>query len=153
MLFVFSETLHCMFPYLRKAVKFVAYMIISLTHKVLFILRNSWPPFFGVMHKTLSLVFKLIIGLVYLKKKTTIWPYSNFIVILYKRFNNVPLSLFMELSRTMFQATSPAAAGFLTMRTSCGEYVTLSEMMNYEVIFQRSSCARSYYDGLEKMEY
>ena len=89
----------------------------------------------------------------YLKKKTTIWPYSNFIVILYKRFNNVPLSLFMELSRTMFQATSPAAAGFLTMTTSCGEYVTLSEMMNYEVTFQRSSCARSYYDGLEKMEY
>ena len=89
----------------------------------------------------------------YLTKKTTIWPYSNFIVILYKRFNNVLLSLFMELSRTMFQATSPAAAGFLTMRTSCGEYVTLSEMINYEVTFQRSFLAQSYYYGLKKMEY
>ena len=45
--------------------------------------------------------------------------------------------------RTTFQAASPPAAGFLTMRISCGEYVTLSEMINY---------ARSYYDGLEKME-
>ena len=46
-----------------------------------------------------------------------------------------------------------AAAGFLTMRTSCGEYLTLSEMINYEVTFRRNSRARSYYDGLEKMEY
>ena len=45
------------------------------------------------------------------------------------------------------------AAGFLTMRTSCGEYLTLSEMINYEVTFRRNSRARSYYDGLEKMEY
>ena len=58
----------------------------------------------------------------YLKRKTTLWPYSNFIVILYKRFNNVPPSLFMELWEHHFQAASPAAAGFLTMRTSCGEY-------------------------------
>ena len=35
------------------------------------------------------------------------------------------------------QATSPATAEFLKMRTSCGEYVTLSEMINYEVTFQR----------------
>ena len=48
--------------------------------------------------------------------------------------------------RTSFQAASPPAVGFLTMRTSCGEYVTLSEMINYEVTFQRSSRARSFYD-------
>ena len=55
--------------------------------------------------------------------------------------------------RTTFQAASPAAAGFLTMRTSCGEYVTLSEMINFKVTFQRSFRAQSYYDGLKKMEY
>ena len=62
----FSETLHCMFTYLRKTVKFVAYMIISLTDKVLFILRNLWPLFFRpVMQKLWSLFFKLIIGIMH----------------------------------------------------------------------------------------
>ena len=78
----------------------------------------------------------------YLKRKTTLWPYSNFIVILYKRFNNVPPSLFMELWEHHFQAASPAAAGFLTMRTSCGEYVTLSKMINYERLHFTGAPAR-----------
>ena len=62
----FSETLHCMFTYLRKTVKFVAYMRISLSDKVLFILRNLWPPFFRrVMHKMLFLFLKLIIDIMH----------------------------------------------------------------------------------------
>ena len=48
----------------------------------------------------------------YLKRKTTIWPYSNFIVILYKRFNNVPPSLFMELWEQRFKRRRPRRLGF-----------------------------------------
>ena len=55
--------------------------------------------------------------------------------------------------RTKFQAASPAAAESLTMRISCGKYVTLNEMINFKVTFQRSFRAQSYYDGLKKMEY
>ena len=51
--------------------------------------------------------FKLIIGLMYLKRKATLWLYSNFIVILYKRFNNVPPSLFMELWEQRFKRRRP----------------------------------------------
>ena len=51
--------------------------------------------------------FKLIIGLMYLKRKATLWLYSNFIVILYKSFNNVPPSLFMELWEQRFKRRRP----------------------------------------------
>ena len=104
MLSAFSETLHCMFPYLRKTVKFVAYIIISLTHKVLFYSSKLMTTIFRC--DALNVVFScftLIIGLMYVRRKTTLWPYSNFIVILYKRFNNVPPSLFMELWEQRFK--------------------------------------------------
>ena len=85
MLSAFSGTLHCLFPYLRGTVKFVAYIIISLTDKVLLILRNTWPPFFRVMHKTLSLSSNWSLVLCTLKEK----PQYDLTVILLQSCTNV----------------------------------------------------------------
>ena len=41
MLSAFSETLHCMFPYLRKTVKFVAYIIINIINTQSFIYSSK----------------------------------------------------------------------------------------------------------------
>ena len=97
--------------------------------------------------------FKLIIGLMYLKRKATLWLYSNFIVILY---TNVSI---MYRRPCLWSYDNNVSSG-----VARGGWVFNNENFVWQVCnfewndqFQGYISAElpraSYYDGLKKMEY
>ena len=83
-----------------------------------------------------------------LKKKNHIKPYSNFIVILYKRFNNVPPSLFMELWEQRFKRRRLRQLGFFVWRVCNFEWN--DQLQDY--ISAELPLAKLLWCGLEKMD-